>query len=389
MSYNRNPEYKFIDTDVNPLLADLLAGFERITGRTAQPASKDRLYIQWVANIIIHERALTNYAANQNLPSRAEGDDLDELGQLFYELERPDKEPAVCKVRFYISETQMTSILVPAGTRVTDISNSLIWATKDDKYIAIGERSADVDVVCQTPGVVGNNYALGQINTLVDVNNIAHYERCENISVSDGGSDRACDDEYYELMRLSAGSSSTAGARGAYVYFAKKVSREIADVVPVTPKPGQVNIYVLMKDGVIASEEMKKKVYEACNPDDVRPLTDYVVMDDPEVVEYEIDFEFYILQDAELSSADIESAVDAAVEDYVAWQCKKLGRDINPDELVERVKRIPGIKRVPIISPTYRVLRDGKEKDPDIPRIPQIASVRKPFRIVNGGYENE
>jgi len=389
MRFGRNPEYKFVSTDVNPLLADLLAGFERITGRVATPGSNDRLYVQWVANIIIHERALNNYTGNQNLPSRADGENLDELGQLFNELVRPEAKPAASKQRFHLSAVQNTSILIPAGTRVSDARGTLTWRTEEDSYIPIGEQFTDVAIECLTPGVAGNNFALGQINTLVDVDNVAYFQSTENVTVSDGGSDRADDDEYYRLMRESRGSKSTAGARNAYIYFAKMQSTEIADVVPVAPSAGQVNIYILMKDGTIAGEEIKQKVYDACSADDVRPLTDYVVMDDPEIIEYEIDFEYYIPSRTETSSADIEAAVKAAVDDYIAWQCGALGRDINPDELRQRVRATGGVKRIVLHSPEFLVLRDGRQRTPKESMVPQIAAIRGSPNIVNGGFEDE
>jgi phage-related baseplate assembly protein len=112
-----------------------------------------------------------------------------------------------------------------------------------------------------------------------------------------------------------------------------------------------------MKDGTIAGEEIKNAVYNACNPDEVRPLTDYVVVGDPEIVSYNIDFTYYIPSKTPLSSADIEAAVKVAADDYIAWQCGRLGRDINPDELRRRVLTA-GIKRVVMNAPVFTVLRE-------------------------------
>ena len=83
---------------------------------------------------------------------------------------------------------------MPAGTRVTDTSSTLIWETTADAYIAIGDTYVDVSVQCQTTGTAGNGYAVGQINTIVDV--FDYYDSCENITESDGGSNEATDDEY-------------------------------------------------------------------------------------------------------------------------------------------------------------------------------------------------
>lgn len=254
---------------------------------------------------------------------------------------------AVCTERFHISEAQTTAILIPAGTRVTDASGTLTWETVADAYVSIGETYADVQIRCQTVGAVGNGYAAGQINTFVDL--FDYCERCENLTASDDGADKATDDEFYELMRASQDAYSCAGAKGGYIYFAKQVSTKIADVVANSPSDGTVDLYVLMDDGTIATTEIKNAVLAACNDDTVRPLTDKVSVKDPQKVNYNITFTYYVPKDSSLSSTEIKAAVDKAVAEFVAWQCGKLGRDINPSVLIGKLMQT-GIKRVALTS---------------------------------------
>lgn len=247
----RNPDYQFIPTDAGEIVMELVAAYEAITEETVLPASPEMLFIRWVAAVIIQERVLTNYAGNQNIPSRAEGENLDALAELTYSKARPKATAATCTMRFSISEAQPTSVLIPAGTRISNADNTLVWATSEDNYIPIGETSIDVEnVMCQTAGTVGNGYTPGQINKLVDLYDF--FSSCENITESDGGSDVPNDDEYYELVRASMDAYSCAGARGSYIYFAKQVSTEIADVIANSPTPGVVKLYVLMQDGTLA-----------------------------------------------------------------------------------------------------------------------------------------
>lgn len=376
----RNKEYQFISTDTNALVSQLISAYERIAGVTVHPASPERLFIQWIADVIIQERVINNYTGNQNIPSRAEGADLDALGELFYDKTRPAAQAAICTVRFYISEAQASAILVPKGTRVTDKNNSLIWETTADAYIPIGDTYVDVMVQCQTVGTIGNGYAPGQINTLVDVFN--YYDHCENITASDDGADVATDDEYYELMRASEDAYSTAGAKGGYIYYAKQVSTEIADVVVNSPEPGQVNLYILMSDGTIAGDEIKNAVLAACNDENVRPMTDLVVVDDPETVTYNITFTYYIPRNTSLSAAEIEAGVNEAVAEYTSWQSAKLGRDINPSYLGSLLMKT-GIKRLEMEAPAYSPLRDGS--DNTVPQVAQVGTIT----ITNGGYEDD
>lgn len=376
---SRSSDYQFISTDTNALVTQLIAAYEKITATTVHPASPERLFISWIADVIIQERVLNNYTGNQNIPSRAQGVDLDALGELFYDNARPQAQAAVTTMRFYISEPQTVAVLVPKGTRVTDKNNTLVWETMGDAFVTIGDEYADVMTRCQTVGVAGNSYAPGQINTLVDV--FPYYHHCENITTSEGGADTATDDEYYALMRASMDAYSNAGPRGAYYYHARKVSTEIADVVPTTPVAGQVNLYVLMADG-IAGEEIKSAVAAACNDEFIRPLTDLVIVDDPETVPYDIDITYYISRTAAVSAIDIEAAVQQAVSEYVTWQSAKLGRDVNPSYLMGLLMQT-GVKRVDLSVPGHIPLRDGSDN-----AVPQVALIGT-ITITNGGYEDE
>lgn len=457
---SRNSEYQFVPTDTATLEALLIASYEKITGTTVHPASPEKLFIKWVSSVILQERVLNNWTGNQNIPSRAEGTNLDALGELFYTSRRPSAHPATCTVRFNISEAQTTSILVPRGTRVTDVGSTLIWETVEDAYIPIGETFVETKVMCQTSGTAGNGYAIGQINTIVDLYD--YYSSCANVTESDSGSNEATDDEFYEIMRQSMEAYSVAGSMGAYEYHAKSVSGEIADVAAVRPKDdiskavsiytlgedksafiggdtlvlsslkvfpsgseteaeidtdytvsyenglleigivpggaldeetaldvevcaingGRVRIFVLMNDGTIAGEEIKDAVLTACSAKTVRPLTDLVTVNDPEIANYNIDLTYYLPKDSNLSNAEIGAAVDAAVDSYVKWQSAKLGRDINPSHLIGLLMKT-GIKRVEVTSPVFTRLRDGSTNE-----TPQIATVGT-VTVTNGGQEDE
>lgn len=391
---SRNPDYEFVPTDAGEIVSMLTEAYEKITKTTVHPASPERLFIQWASGIIIHERVLNNYTGNQNIPSRAAGKNLDALAELVLEQKRPDAKASVCTMRFFISVPQEFAVLIPAGTRVTDTKTKLVWETEVDAYIDAGDTFEDVRVRCQSVGTVGNGYKIGEIDTLVDIYD--YYSECKNITVSEGGADAATDQEFYEIMRASMDGYSCAGSLGGYAYFAKRVSTEIADVVPNSPSPGEVYIYVLMNDGNPAGEEMKKTVFEECSGKKVRAFTDYVHMGDPEIVPYDIDFTYYVPRETTVGSAEIQEAVEQAAEEFIKWQCRKLGRDINPSKLYHMLMET-GVKRVDMREPSFVELRDGKLPlllNPDAPghvfseTVPQVAKLQN-IHILNGGYEDE
>jgi len=404
---SRNTEYEIIPTDTTQLVEQMIADYEAMSGETVRPASPEKLMIQWVASIIHAERVKGNFAANQNLPSRAIGENLDALAELFYAQERTPAKPAVCTVRFHISEAQSSAILVPVGTRVTDGSQTLYWETLEEAWIAIGDTYVDAQVRCQTPGTVGNGWAAGSIDTVVDVYD--YYSTIENVTESDGGSEELTDDEFYEILRASMDSLSTAGAKGNYIYHAKAVSSEISDVVVNSPFAGEIRIYVLDADGQTwvdpddesvtkvfpgkAGSTLKGLVKDACNDDTVRPLTDKVVMSDPTEYAYNVTLTYYISSQAD-QTATIDQEVADTVDAYIRWQQGKLGRDINPSKLISMLMGISGIKRVDVTAPVYHALQDGDlslyETDPVIlaDTIPYIGKVGT-ITLTNGGPEDE
>lgn len=379
-------DYEFIQTDTTALVNALIAAYEKLTGITVHPASPERLFIAWVADIIVQTRMNINYAANQNVPSRAVGENLDALAELFYTRQRPEAKAASCTVRFSISEPQQSAILIPVGTRITDAANTLIWETAADAYIPAGESSVVVPARCQTVGTVGNGYVAGQLNTIVDV--FPYYLACANTTATDGGTNAATDEEFFELLKASEDAYSTAGPMGAYIYWAKSVSTEISDVKAICPiqngeiQAGQVAIYALMNDGTIATDTIKALILAACNDDEVRPLTDLVSVEDPSKVQYDIALTYYIPSDTTTAASEIQAQVEAAVDAYVSWQCARLGRDINPSKLISLLMAA-GVKRVEVTSPTFRRLKDGSDH-----AVPEVATLRN-RTITSGGYEDE
>lgn len=378
----RATEYEFVTTDSNELLTNLITKFESMTGTTLTPAAPERAFLSWLADAIIAERVNINYAANQNIPSRAEGANLDALGKWIFNETRKPAQPAYCTMRFNISAAQSTAIAIPAGTRVTDTSATIYWATTEDVLIPIGSTSVDVMVQCQSNGTVGNGYTAGQINSLVDVDNVLYFSSCANTTESDGGAEEETDEDFYERMRLSLDKYSTAGAEGSYIYWAKSVSEEIADVKAVKASAGTVKIYALMNDGTLASSTIKSAIAAACNDDSVRPLTDSVTVADASQVTCNISLTYYIADNTTKPLTEIQAAVTEAVNEYKKWQTAKLGRDINPSKLWQLLMNT-GIKRATITAPTFTSLSDGSSGS-----APQVATIGT-VSVTNGGYEDE
>ncbi|MCM1223204.1 MAG: baseplate J/gp47 family protein, partial [Lachnospiraceae bacterium] len=202
------PDISFVETDTETVTNALIRGFERIAGRTLYPGDPVRLFILWVADIIIQERVNIDFSAKQNLPRYAEGEYLDSLAEIFKDAYRLEPETARATFRFTLSIERDTATVIPAGTRLS-AGEEILFSTVDALTIPAGELTGDVAAVCLTAGEIGNGFVPGQITKLVDI--FPYFERVENITESAGGADRESDAAFYERMRESMETFSTAG----------------------------------------------------------------------------------------------------------------------------------------------------------------------------------
>ena len=180
----------------------------------------------------------------------------------------------------------------------------------------------------------------------------------------------------YERMRESVETYSTAGPLGGYEYFAKSASALIADVKATSPKPGEVDVRVLLTGGELPGEEILKEVLNILNADTVRPLTDHVTVAAPQAVPYNINVTYYTQEGGALSADTIAADVAAAVKSFQKWQAEKMGRDVNPSQLIALLMQT-GVKRVEVRSPVFTTVADNA--------VAQIGTVS----VVNGGAERE
>lgn len=374
------PDIEFIETDTETIESNMIALYEEFVKQSGRrdykvyPASPERLFIAWCAAIIVQQRVLINETAKKNVPRYAKGEYLDSLAELFKDIERLPATPAVAKFRCYISAAQNQSVIVPQGTRIT-FDGEITFETTEELEIKAGETYGEVNGKCQTAGIVGNNIAPGQVKEIVDIYD--YYLKAENVTKTEGGAGEEDDNSYYERMRESMESFSTAGPINGYIYHTKSVSTSIADVAATSPEAGVVDIRVLLQDGEQPTQAVLEEIEAALNASDVRPLTDIVTVSMPEEVTFEIDLTYYTSRNSQASTSIIDRDARAAVEEYIKWQTGKMGRDINPSYLTQLIMAA-GVKRVEIRKPTFKAVEETQ-----VARI-----VRKTMTVLNGGVEN-
>ena len=368
------PEVEFVDTDTETLVNKLIAGYEETTGRTLYPADPARAFILWLADVIIQERVLINESAKQNLPRYAEGLYLDSLSEIFHNTSRLEPTAARTTLRFYLTNTLAEDFII-TDTMEATVDGEIIFETTEHIIFKAGENFADVSAVCTEAGEIGNGFAPGQVDKLVS-DEFLYFSEVANITETAGGSEAEEDTAYYNRMRESEESYTTAGSRGSYIYHAKSVSSQISDVSAESPQPGIVDIRVMLYNGELPDKELLDKVREYLSGDDIRPMTDTVFVSAPDTVEFNIDIKYFISKEKEPSTNEIKRTVALAVENYILWQTSKMGRDINPSYFNAMLME-SGIKRVEINAPVFTKIPKGS------------VAVIKEESVTFGGVEDE
>lgn len=342
-------ELTFARADPEELDASIVSTVESILGRQLARADPLRLFLRGVELVILQQRLLIDECAKQNLLYYATGDNLEHLGALVG-VERVQPVAAVATVKLTLSAPRNVVTILPSGMRLT-AGDNVYFALDDDVIFLSGETEKTCTVSCLETGTVGNGYAVGEINKIVDPQPFLW--KAENITESAGGSDVESDDSLRERIHEAPESFSNAGSTGAYRWHTLNASPLIKDVAIVSPTPGVVQIYPLLENGELPTEEIIRAVDDALNDRAVRPLTDKVEVLSPQVVSYSVDLDFWIARSNMNDAAAIEQAAETAVAEYIQWQKAELGRDVEPSELIYRLRHA-GVKRVTVRHPAFQ-----------------------------------
>lgn len=366
------PDILFVDASKEAVEALIIGEYEKAANRTLAKGDPVRLFLLVIANIIILLLNKINETGKQNLLRYASGKNLDHLGALVG-AERIPASAATTTIKVELSAALGNNATIPAGTRFT-AGDNVFFSLDHTMIITAGQLTGQGSATCTQSGSIGNGYLAGQIKTLVDP--LPYVKSVSNVTTSEGGADIEDDESFRAAIHEAPEKFSCAGPDGAYKYFAKRASALIVDVAVTSPAPGEVNIMPLLQNCVLPEEEILEAVAAVCNDKSVRPLTDKVTVKAPTKVDYNINVNFYIDRANEARATTIQSEVKAAVDAYALWQKSKLGRDINPSELIRRVMEA-GAKRIVVTEPAYKVITET-----------QVA-VANTINVSLGGLESE
>ena len=146
-----HPEISFVDTDTETLVNALIQSYEMFTGRTLYPADPTRIFLLWIADIIVQERVGIDFSAKQNLPRYAKGEYLDSVAELFRDVYRLEPEKAHTNLRFTLSTVRDIPTIIPIGTRAT-VDGEILFEILESLTIPAGSTIGDVTAECTTTG---------------------------------------------------------------------------------------------------------------------------------------------------------------------------------------------------------------------------------------------
>lgn len=352
---NITEEINFIETDAEVILNDLIDSFETFSGERLYDGDERKIFLEGFAYVLTDIMVHINEVGRENLLMYANNNTLDALGEL-YGNSRLGAKSSTVTLKFTLSTIPSEDIIISKGTRVTSDGNIVFSTDKDIIFIAKDDvLSKEVTATSSELGSQYNNIKIGELNKLIDGN--AYVAKVENTTISGGGSDVETDEEYRERLKLSPFSFSVAGPANAYKMIALSVSNDVSDVSVYSPSAGVVEIAVLKNGGAIPGEddEILDEILEACSDENRRPLTDKVQVVPVKGIDFNVNVKYYVSNNDLSKVEDIKNSVN----EYIAWQIEKIGRDINPDKLNSMMFEM-GAARVEITSPTFVSLKNNE-----------------------------
>ena len=373
------PDISFIDNSTvdevqAQMINDYQEKYKEITGKDVSLAQADpfRLIMYACAVQIYQAMQYADYAGKMSFLKYARDDYLDNLAAL-RGVARIESTAASTVLQFSIASAMESVVAIPAGTRVTN-GNDIYFATNEYAEIAAGELSVTVPATCTEAGTGGNGFAPGEFNVLV--NTLPYIAAVTNTVTTYGGADVEDDESLKDRIYKAPSTYSTTGSAAAYEYHTKSIDSSISDVVVTSLTPGTVDIYFVCEQGRLPEQSLIDEVKNYLMDSNIRPLTDNVTVQAPTTREYGVEFTYYIGTSNKAIVSTIQADIDTAVSLYNAWQTEKIGRDINPSNLIQKVMSA-GAKRIEVTSPTFTRL--------DETTIAKLGTVN----VIYGGLEDD
>ena len=390
--------------------------YKELTGEeiNLMPADKETIILQTMVYAVLLGLIASDVEYKQGSLKYATGEALRQIGLTRCSVDKPSDTAAVVTMKFLFDGPLAETRTIPAGNRVS--VDNIYFAVNEDTIADVGDEYVTAICTCTEAGEIGNGFIAGTITTHTDslpwVKSVINTDTSSGgvtvtdeeytrliYNTPDGYSVAGPKDAYIakakefspsiidvlavspddsftleydyddsgvtktetKTVNLADGTISTTGSNiSSYTLDLSGTDLTLNFTKPVDKfkfhltRGGIVNIYPLLTNSTIPSSAFLTSLQNYLSDNNIRPLSDKVVCIAPTEKSYTINFEYYIDEKDISARSTIQTEVTNAVEDYAKWQKAKLGRDINPDELIKRVK-LAGAKRPNVTTPTYAV----------------------------------
>ncbi|WP_370555510.1 baseplate J/gp47 family protein [Edwardsiella tarda] len=141
---------------------------------------------------------------------------------------------------------------------------------------------------------------------------------------------------------------SVAGPTGAYEFFARSASGQVADARATSPHPAEVVVAILpFGEQGTASPELLEIVRTALSAEHIRPVGDRLTVKSAELVHYQIQARLFFYPGPE--SEPIQNAAEQALQHWLLEQ-RKIGRNVARSAIMAAL-HVQGVQRIELISP--------------------------------------
>lgn len=328
----------------------------------------------------------------------AKGIWLDLYGE-FWHCPRIKATPAEDVLQVKLFDVFEVDKILPKDSEIETKDGLYVFKTLEDLIIPAGQMYGTVKIESELAGAALNDYAAGDINSLVK--NYEYIESVTNLNGASGGSDPEEDDDYRERLFLAPEKLSTAGTETGYKYLAMSAHKDIIDVsVDLPQEPASVTIgesvyvenggvfddeavtgtvnyktgvmeltfaepvsavkiriepaatvelRILTKDGE-ASSAILGAVDETLSPYDKRPMTDNVLSYSASKVNFTVSGKVIIERNANYET--VCEAIDTALAKYFELVRSQLECDVLLSDIIKVIKLVEGVYDVELTSPT-------------------------------------
>lgn len=166
------------------------------------------------------------------------------------------------------------------------------------------------------------------------------------------------DSSLRERAMLGPEGFSVAGPAGAYVKLARQASPDVLDASCTSPEPGTVLVSVLSRaEGGVADQALIDQVMAAVSAEDVRPLTDYVVVASAEIIPFEVEAVIKTFNGPD--SEVVMTLARSRLDEHIA-RSYRLGRDITRSSLIAALCP-DGVQDVNLIKPAASIVIEPEQ----------------------------